>query len=143
MAQSRLTATSASRVQAIFLPQLPDVLFCYPAIMVNFHQIVRNQWVHIFVPMGFVLGCYLDRKNDEKLTAFRNKSALQRGSPRISPPSSNRCYLPVSHTIHCTSNFPLKGQNTYAGNKPPEFESWQVEEEEKDKQLFEHSRKYK
>uniref|UniRef100_A0A2K5D2H0 NADH dehydrogenase [ubiquinone] 1 beta subcomplex subunit 1 n=2 Tax=Aotus nancymaae TaxID=37293 RepID=A0A2K5D2H0_AOTNA len=46
------------------------------AIMVNFLQLVRDQWVVLFVPMGFVLGCYLDRKNDEKLTAFRNKSML-------------------------------------------------------------------
>ncbi|CAD7679709.1 unnamed protein product [Nyctereutes procyonoides] len=44
----------------------------------NVIQIVRDHWVHILVPMGFVLGCYLDRKNDEKLTAFRNKSLLFR-----------------------------------------------------------------
>lgn len=42
----------------------------------NVIQIVRDHWVHILVPMGFVLGCYLDRRNDEKLTAFRNKSLL-------------------------------------------------------------------
>ncbi|XP_045417893.1 NADH dehydrogenase [ubiquinone] 1 beta subcomplex subunit 1 isoform X1 [Lemur catta] len=48
------------------------------AIMVNFIQIVRDHWVHVLVPMGFVIGCYLDRKNDEKLTAFRNKSMLYR-----------------------------------------------------------------
>uniref|UniRef100_F6XBM3 NADH dehydrogenase [ubiquinone] 1 beta subcomplex subunit 1 n=1 Tax=Macaca mulatta TaxID=9544 RepID=F6XBM3_MACMU len=46
------------------------------AIMVNLLQIVRDHWVHVLVPMGFVIGCYLDRKNDERLTAFRNKSAL-------------------------------------------------------------------
>ncbi|XP_023600197.1 NADH dehydrogenase [ubiquinone] 1 beta subcomplex subunit 1 isoform X1 [Myotis lucifugus] len=39
-------------------------------------QLVRDHWVHILVPMGFVIGCYLDRKSDEKLTAFRNKSLL-------------------------------------------------------------------
>ncbi|XP_039325162.1 NADH dehydrogenase [ubiquinone] 1 beta subcomplex subunit 1 [Saimiri boliviensis] len=44
--------------------------------MVSFIQFVRDLWVGIFVPVGFVLGCYLDRKNDEKLTAFRNKSML-------------------------------------------------------------------
>ncbi|NXJ73757.1 NDUB1 dehydrogenase, partial [Trogon melanurus] len=44
--------------------------------MVNFAQAVRDHWVHILVPLGFVFGCYLDRKNDEKLTAFRNKSLL-------------------------------------------------------------------
>ncbi|XP_008576212.1 PREDICTED: NADH dehydrogenase [ubiquinone] 1 beta subcomplex subunit 1 [Galeopterus variegatus] len=45
-------------------------------IMVKLLQIVRDHWVHVLVPMGFVLGCYLDKKNDEKLTAFRNKSML-------------------------------------------------------------------
>ncbi|XP_030740893.2 NADH dehydrogenase [ubiquinone] 1 beta subcomplex subunit 1 [Echinops telfairi] len=44
--------------------------------MVNLIQMVRDHWVHILVPMGFVVGCYLDRRNDEKLTAFRNKSLL-------------------------------------------------------------------
>lgn len=47
-----------------------------PTFMMNVIQIVRDHWVHILVPMGFVLGCYLDRRNDEKLTAFRNKSLL-------------------------------------------------------------------
>ncbi|XP_006839694.1 PREDICTED: NADH dehydrogenase [ubiquinone] 1 beta subcomplex subunit 1 [Chrysochloris asiatica] len=46
------------------------------AIMVNLLQMVRDHWVHILVPVGFVIGCYLDRRNDEKLTAFRNKSLL-------------------------------------------------------------------
>ncbi|XP_030175679.1 NADH dehydrogenase [ubiquinone] 1 beta subcomplex subunit 1 isoform X1 [Lynx canadensis] len=46
------------------------------AFMMNVIQIVRDHWVHILVPVGFVLGCYLDKKNDEKLTAFRNKSLL-------------------------------------------------------------------
>lgn len=46
------------------------------ALKMNLIQIVRDHWVHILVPMGFVVGCYLDRKNDEKLTAFRNKSVL-------------------------------------------------------------------
>ncbi|XP_063554202.1 NADH dehydrogenase [ubiquinone] 1 beta subcomplex subunit 1 isoform X2 [Gorilla gorilla gorilla] len=46
------------------------------AIMVNLLQIVRDHWVHVLVPMGFVIGCYLDRKSDERLTAFRNKSML-------------------------------------------------------------------
>ncbi|CAM5151854.1 unnamed protein product [Natator depressus] len=45
-------------------------------IMVNFVQAVREYWVHILCPMGFVIGCYLDRRNDEKLSAFRNKSML-------------------------------------------------------------------
>ncbi|XP_019497839.1 PREDICTED: NADH dehydrogenase [ubiquinone] 1 beta subcomplex subunit 1 [Hipposideros armiger] len=46
------------------------------AFMMNVIQMVRDHWVHILVPMGFVFGCYLDRRNDEKLTAFRNKSLL-------------------------------------------------------------------
>ncbi|XP_055005389.1 NADH dehydrogenase [ubiquinone] 1 beta subcomplex subunit 1-like [Boleophthalmus pectinirostris] len=44
--------------------------------MVNLAALARNHWVHILVPIGFVLGVYLDRKQDEKLTAFRNKSLL-------------------------------------------------------------------
>uniref|UniRef100_A0A2K5E2S3 NADH dehydrogenase [ubiquinone] 1 beta subcomplex subunit 1 n=1 Tax=Aotus nancymaae TaxID=37293 RepID=A0A2K5E2S3_AOTNA len=39
-------------------------------------MIVQDHWVHVLVPMGFVMGCYLDRKSDEKLTAFWNKSML-------------------------------------------------------------------
>ncbi|XP_048223750.1 NADH dehydrogenase [ubiquinone] 1 beta subcomplex subunit 1 [Perognathus longimembris pacificus] len=46
--------------------------------MVNFLQLVRDHWVHILVPSGFLLGCYLDKKSDEKLTAFRDKSMLSR-----------------------------------------------------------------
>ena len=42
----------------------------------NLLQVVRDHWVHVLVPMGFVFGYYLDRKNDEKLTAFWNKSLL-------------------------------------------------------------------
>lgn len=36
----------------------------------------RRYWVHLFVPAGFVIGWYLDKLQDQKLTAFRNKSAL-------------------------------------------------------------------
>ncbi|XP_051006694.1 NADH dehydrogenase [ubiquinone] 1 beta subcomplex subunit 1 [Acomys russatus] len=39
-------------------------------------QLLRDHWVHVLVPMGFAFGYYLDRRNDEKLTAFRNKSML-------------------------------------------------------------------
>ncbi|XP_044088264.1 NADH dehydrogenase [ubiquinone] 1 beta subcomplex subunit 1 [Neovison vison] len=46
------------------------------ALRMNIIQIVRDHWVHILVPVGFVFGCYLDRRNDETLTAFRNKSLL-------------------------------------------------------------------
>uniref|UniRef100_A0A8C3JL02 NADH dehydrogenase [ubiquinone] 1 beta subcomplex subunit 1 n=1 Tax=Calidris pygmaea TaxID=425635 RepID=A0A8C3JL02_9CHAR len=48
--------------------------------MVNFAQALRDHWVHILVPLGFVVGCYLDRMNDEKLSAFRNKSLLYKRS---------------------------------------------------------------
>ncbi|XP_032883652.1 NADH dehydrogenase [ubiquinone] 1 beta subcomplex subunit 1 isoform X1 [Amblyraja radiata] len=49
--------------------------FSYFSIM-NLVGFVRDHWYNILVPLGFVLGCYLDRMNDEKLTAFRNKSLL-------------------------------------------------------------------
>lgn len=42
----------------------------------NFAAMVREHWVNVLVPLGFVIGVYLDRWNDQKLTAFRNKSAL-------------------------------------------------------------------
>uniref|UniRef100_A0A673T1E1 NADH dehydrogenase [ubiquinone] 1 beta subcomplex subunit 1 n=1 Tax=Suricata suricatta TaxID=37032 RepID=A0A673T1E1_SURSU len=44
--------------------------------MMNVIQIVRDHWVHILVPVGVVFRCYLDKKNDEKLTAFWNRSLL-------------------------------------------------------------------
>ncbi|XP_061603019.1 NADH dehydrogenase [ubiquinone] 1 beta subcomplex subunit 1-like [Cololabis saira] len=44
--------------------------------MVNFAAAARQYWVHLFVPTGFVIGWYLDKLNDQKLTAFRNKSLL-------------------------------------------------------------------
>ncbi|XP_041831985.1 NADH dehydrogenase [ubiquinone] 1 beta subcomplex subunit 1-like [Melanotaenia boesemani] len=44
--------------------------------MVNVAAVARGYWGHIFVPLGFVIGWYLDRQQDQKLTAFRNKSAL-------------------------------------------------------------------
>ncbi|KAI9543914.1 hypothetical protein NQZ68_004962 [Dissostichus eleginoides] len=46
--------------------------------MVNFLSLAREHWAIILVPMGFVVGCYLDRREDNKLTAFRNKSLLFR-----------------------------------------------------------------
>lgn len=46
------------------------------AVKMTLFQLLREHWVHILVPAGFVFGCYLDRKDDEKLTAFRNKSML-------------------------------------------------------------------
>ncbi|KAM9840002.1 NADH dehydrogenase [ubiquinone] 1 beta subcomplex subunit 1 [Aulostomus maculatus] len=44
--------------------------------MGKFVSLVRDHWVHILVPMGFVIGWYMDKQQDQKLTAFRNKSAL-------------------------------------------------------------------
>ncbi|NP_001158562.1 NADH dehydrogenase [ubiquinone] 1 beta subcomplex subunit 1 [Oncorhynchus mykiss] len=44
--------------------------------MVNFAALMRDHWVNIFVTLGFVIGIYMDRAQDQKLTAFRNKSAL-------------------------------------------------------------------
>lgn len=44
--------------------------------MVNFVALAREHWVNILVPMGFVIGWYLDKQQDQKLTAFRNKSVL-------------------------------------------------------------------
>uniref|UniRef100_A0A2K6SRH0 NADH dehydrogenase [ubiquinone] 1 beta subcomplex subunit 1 n=1 Tax=Saimiri boliviensis boliviensis TaxID=39432 RepID=A0A2K6SRH0_SAIBB len=38
--------------------------------MLNLLQIVQDDWVHVLVPVGFVIGCYLDRKSDEKLTSM-------------------------------------------------------------------------
>ncbi|KAL2082639.1 hypothetical protein ACEWY4_022457 [Coilia grayii] len=44
--------------------------------MVNFAALVREHWMQTLVPIGIVLGIYLDRWNDSRLTQFRNKSAL-------------------------------------------------------------------
>uniref|UniRef100_A0A6P8PHG8 NADH dehydrogenase [ubiquinone] 1 beta subcomplex subunit 1 n=1 Tax=Geotrypetes seraphini TaxID=260995 RepID=A0A6P8PHG8_GEOSA len=44
--------------------------------MVNIIGVVGEHWTNVLVPLGFVIGWYWDKKNDEKLTAFRNKSLL-------------------------------------------------------------------
>ncbi|XP_041661417.1 NADH dehydrogenase [ubiquinone] 1 beta subcomplex subunit 1-like [Cheilinus undulatus] len=44
--------------------------------MVNFVAFARAHWVNVLIPVGFLLGMYFDRQQDQKLTAFRNKSAL-------------------------------------------------------------------
>ncbi|XP_043925633.1 NADH dehydrogenase [ubiquinone] 1 beta subcomplex subunit 1-like [Protopterus annectens] len=44
--------------------------------MVNLVGMLREQWAAILDPLSFVIGCYWDRKNDEKVTAFRSNSAL-------------------------------------------------------------------
>ncbi|XP_042194109.1 NADH dehydrogenase [ubiquinone] 1 beta subcomplex subunit 1 [Callorhinchus milii] len=46
--------------------------------MVNLVSFAREHWVNILVPLGFLLGCYFDRRNDAKFTDFRNKSLLYR-----------------------------------------------------------------
>ncbi|XP_035579277.1 NADH dehydrogenase [ubiquinone] 1 beta subcomplex subunit 1-like [Zalophus californianus] len=46
------------------------------ALRMNIIQIVRDHWVHILVPAHGVCPWMLSRQNDEKLTAFRNKSLL-------------------------------------------------------------------
>ncbi|KAL6064733.1 hypothetical protein STEG23_024815 [Scotinomys teguina] len=48
----------------------------FQSVTMTLFQLVRDYWVHLLVPMGFALGCYLDKRDDEKLTAFRNKSML-------------------------------------------------------------------
>ncbi|XP_060685332.1 NADH dehydrogenase [ubiquinone] 1 beta subcomplex subunit 1-like isoform X1 [Hemiscyllium ocellatum] len=53
--------------------QTAKAVLCSIMSLIN---IVREHWANILVPLGFVLGCYLDRRNDSKLTAFRNKSLL-------------------------------------------------------------------
>ncbi|XP_059534743.1 NADH dehydrogenase [ubiquinone] 1 beta subcomplex subunit 1-like [Myotis daubentonii] len=52
----------------------PSHCTCFQS--VNFIPIVRDHRVPILVPMGFTLGCDLDRKDDKKLSVFRNKSLL-------------------------------------------------------------------
>ncbi|EFB20506.1 hypothetical protein PANDA_015168, partial [Ailuropoda melanoleuca] len=54
------------------------------ALIINVIQIVRDHQLRILVPVGFVLGCYLDRKTDERLTAFWNKSILFKRELRCS-----------------------------------------------------------
>ncbi|XP_077443543.1 NADH dehydrogenase [ubiquinone] 1 beta subcomplex subunit 1 [Stigmatopora argus] len=46
--------------------------------MINFITLARDHWPALLVPMGFVIGLYLDKQQDQKLTAFRNKSLLFR-----------------------------------------------------------------
>ncbi|XP_060221226.1 NADH dehydrogenase [ubiquinone] 1 beta subcomplex subunit 1-like [Meriones unguiculatus] len=51
--------------------------------MMNLLQLVCDPWVHVFVPMGFVFGCYLDKRDDKsRLTAFQNESMLSQREPR-------------------------------------------------------------
>lgn len=62
----------------IYIYTIREILqyFFSAGTMVNFVALAREHWVNILVPMGFVIGWYLDKQQDKKLTAFRNKSAL-------------------------------------------------------------------
>ncbi|XP_048341181.1 NADH dehydrogenase [ubiquinone] 1 beta subcomplex subunit 1 [Sphaerodactylus townsendi] len=44
--------------------------------MVNVLNFIREYWGYSLVPLGFVVGWYFDKREDEKLSAFRNKSKL-------------------------------------------------------------------
>ncbi|XP_072842687.1 NADH dehydrogenase [ubiquinone] 1 beta subcomplex subunit 1 isoform X2 [Pogona vitticeps] len=44
--------------------------------MMKVLQLLRDHWALSLVPLGFIVGCYLDRKNDEELSLYRNKSKL-------------------------------------------------------------------
>ncbi|KAJ7345115.1 hypothetical protein JRQ81_001065 [Phrynocephalus forsythii] len=44
--------------------------------MANILQLVRDHWAVSLVPLGFLVGWYFDRRNDEKLALYRNKSKL-------------------------------------------------------------------
>ncbi|KAM8921055.1 NADH dehydrogenase [ubiquinone] 1 beta subcomplex subunit 1 [Pelodytes ibericus] len=44
--------------------------------MVNLVGFVREHWPNVLVPIGFVIGWYLDRRSNEKLSTFRNRSLL-------------------------------------------------------------------
>ena len=79
----RLGRSWESKVERGRVARLTAVLGCgavvgskTTAFMTNLLQVVCDHWVRLFVPMRFVFRCYLDRKNDEKLTAFCNKSLL-------------------------------------------------------------------
>uniref|UniRef100_A0A452T2F3 NADH dehydrogenase [ubiquinone] 1 beta subcomplex subunit 1 n=1 Tax=Ursus maritimus TaxID=29073 RepID=A0A452T2F3_URSMA len=52
--------------------------------IINVIEIVCDHQLRILVPVGFVLGCYLDRKTDERLTTFWNKSILFKRELRCS-----------------------------------------------------------
>ncbi|XP_043930594.1 NADH dehydrogenase [ubiquinone] 1 beta subcomplex subunit 1 [Protopterus annectens] len=74
-----LATTSFIQEKLVVVSWLGLKLFrnhCSKAIMVNLVGMVREHWAAVLVPLGFVIGWYWDRKNDEKLTAFRNKSVL-------------------------------------------------------------------
>uniref|UniRef100_A0A7N5JG43 NADH dehydrogenase [ubiquinone] 1 beta subcomplex subunit 1 n=1 Tax=Ailuropoda melanoleuca TaxID=9646 RepID=A0A7N5JG43_AILME len=42
----------------------------------NIIHLVRDHWPLTLCPIGFLVGWYFDKKHDEKLAIFRNKSKL-------------------------------------------------------------------
>lgn len=60
----------------------PGVVVGTRAEQLNLPPILCDHWVHILAAVGFVFGCYLDRKNNEKLTACWDKSMLPKREMR-------------------------------------------------------------
>lgn len=54
----------------LLLPLVVGSAWHWAAARMTLLQLVYEHWVHILVPVGFVFGCYLDRRDDQKLTAF-------------------------------------------------------------------------
>ncbi|XP_071972673.1 NADH dehydrogenase [ubiquinone] 1 beta subcomplex subunit 1-like [Engystomops pustulosus] len=44
--------------------------------MVNIITHIRERWTYALVPLGAVVGYYLDRWNDSRMSLFKNKSKL-------------------------------------------------------------------
>ncbi|CAO2597409.1 NADH dehydrogenase [ubiquinone] 1 beta subcomplex subunit 1 [Lemmus lemmus] len=57
-------------------PWLQGPAWNLAVIKVNLLQLIGDSWVHILVPVGLLIKCCPDRKDDEQLTAFWNKSML-------------------------------------------------------------------
>ncbi|XP_071972664.1 NADH dehydrogenase [ubiquinone] 1 beta subcomplex subunit 1-like [Engystomops pustulosus] len=48
----------------------------FHATMVNIISHIRERWTYALVPLGAVVGYYLDRWNDSRMSLFKNKSKL-------------------------------------------------------------------
>ncbi|XP_039202910.1 NADH dehydrogenase [ubiquinone] 1 beta subcomplex subunit 1 isoform X1 [Crotalus tigris] len=48
----------------------------YRLTTMNVIHLVRDHWPLALCPLGFLVGWYFDKKNDEKMAIFRNKSKL-------------------------------------------------------------------
>ncbi|XP_073494368.1 NADH dehydrogenase [ubiquinone] 1 beta subcomplex subunit 1 [Phyllobates terribilis] len=44
--------------------------------MVNIVAFIRESWTYALLPVGVVVGYYLDKWNESKMTLFKNKSRL-------------------------------------------------------------------